>query len=301
MRRTLRTCLHPLLILGCLLATIPGTADAHDPEKRITMTLFGDGGDVLRPDRDTGGDYVWYLGLDAGLTYSRFQDGPIYYLIPHPYVPEIPWFGNANEGSGIGYAVGATIDFPLSDMFGIVLKGSYHTRAGSFKETLEVGTPWFSERSVVDNRTDMTLDYLSFDLLGRINFGDTPFYGLVGVSYSSLSSNSVELEQTILEPDNMFYYEDAGGSIINMLRSGTTDGEIREFLDSRTDLKFGLGYWLALTGSLSLTPEVSVAIPLDDLIDSETVADGAIEQGLVNPDFNVITSFVTIGLRWHIR
>jgi hypothetical protein len=298
MRPFLRTCLC-LLLLTCI--ALPVTALADGPERGKTVFSLRDGGDVLRPERMSESDYVWYIGIDAGLTYSRFQNGPVYYIIPHPYVPELPWFANANEGSGLGLTAGLTLDFPLSEMFGLVLKGYYHTRAGSFEEQLDVGLTFDPDiPTIFNNETDMTFTYLSVDLLARMNLGSLPLYLLFGPSYSSLSSNEVKLDQTILQPDDLYYWEDANGSITNMLRSGSSEGEIIEILDSRWDLKFGLGYWLQIAPKLSLTPEVAVAVPLGKLIDEDQLDADAIEAGLVNTDFNMITTFITIGLRWHI-
>ena len=133
-----------------------------------------------------------------------------------------------------------------------------------------------------------------------MNFGSSPLYGLIGPSYSSLSSNRVELDQTIVQPDDVYYWEDMNGSIANELKQGSTDGELQEILDSRLDLKIGVGYWLDIAPKLSLTPELAVAIPMGDLIDRDALDSDAVENGWVNPDFNMITAFFTIGLRWHI-
>ncbi|MCB2204387.1 hypothetical protein KQI65_06520 [bacterium] len=301
MRLSLRTCLAVMLISGLLLPALPQQGFADGPDRQPSRSWLRDGGDVLRPERTQPSDYVWYIGVDAGLTYSRFQDGPVYYIIPHPYVPELDWFGSADEGDGLGLYLGATVDFPLSDIFGIVIKGYYHTRTGTSETDLEIQHPTEPlQTAILHNETDMSFDYLSADILARINIPTTPVYALLGFAYSSLSSNNFTLNQSIVDPADLYYWEDMNGSIPNMLREGSTEGEIQQFKDSRLDFKLGLGLWIPLTPSLSLTPEAAVAIPMGDLIDSDQVDQAAIDAGFVNPDFNMITSFITIGLRWHI-
>jgi hypothetical protein len=290
-----------MMTSGLLFSTLPLNAFADGPDRQPYRSWLQDGGDVLRPERSQPSDYVWYIGLDAGLTYSRFQDGPVYYIIPHPYVPELDWFGSADEGDGVGLYLGATVDFPITDILGLVVKGAYHTRAGSFETDLVIDHPENPlQTATLRNETDMTFQYMSADILARINVPSTPVYALLGLGYSALSSNNVTLNQSIIDPDDLYYWEDMNGTITNMLREGSTEGEIQEFNESRTDLKLGLGLRLPLTTSLSLTPEAVVAVPLGDLIDRDKVDADAISAGFVNPDFNMITTFITIGLRWHI-
>ena len=330
------TCLCPLLILGCLLMAAPGTARAHDPEKRTTLTLFGDGGDVLRPERSEGSDYVWYFGFDAGLTYSRFQDGPVSYYMPNPYHagnPEtgfiiplpFPLQGTGDEGDGFGLYLGLTADFPLSTALGLVVKGNYHTRMGSFSALTDIGEIHPDTETdlttVFEHETDWTFNYLGFDVLLRIEPFDVPIYAMIGPSFGFLSSNTAELNQRIVQPDDIYYTEYVNGQvdIVNEFRTVSAEEEVAGFLDTRTDLKLGLGLRIALTPTLSLVPEAAVSIPLSSFVDRfyDAGTDPGVatenaalydwrhlyrgEVGEMNPDFNVITSFVTIGLRWHIR
>ncbi|MBN1447040.1 MAG: outer membrane beta-barrel protein [Bacteroidetes bacterium] len=339
MRLPLRSCLCSLLIMGIVALALPASAAAHDPEKRRTLTLFGDGGDVLRPERDGKSDYVWYIGLDAGLTYSRFQNGPVSWFTPNPYHVNNPMYGlfyespfphafplfaAANEGDGIGLYFGLTLDFPLNDVFGIVLKGNYHNRTGKFSlttDTREIHPDTETDLTTIfEHETDWSFNYLGFDLLLRIQPFDFPLYGLIGPSIGLLSSNTAKLTQRIAQPDDIYYTEWVNDEvdIVNEFRSASSEEEVTGFLGTRTDLKLGLGYWIPLTPSLSLVPEIAVAVPLGKFIDRVYDANppaGSIsdDAGLIdwtnslnepivttNQDFNVITSFITIGLRWHI-
>lgn len=335
MRLFQRNCLCTLLMLGIILMAAPGTADAHDPDKRTRLTLFGDGGDVLRPERSEDGKYVWYVGFDAGLTYSRFQNGPVSYFMPNPYHtgnPEpgfiiplpFPLHATGDEGDGFGLYLGLTADFPLSSAFGIILKGNYHSRVGSFSGLTDLGEihpdTETNLTTVLEHETDWTFNYLGFDILLRIEPFDLPVYAMIGPSFGFLSSNTASLEQQIVQPDDIYYTEYVNGQvdIVNEFRTVSAEEEVAGFLDTRTDLKLGLGLRIALTPTLSLVPEAAVTVPLGSFVDRVYDADtepGVItedaalydwrhlyrgEVGEMNPDFNIITSFVTIGLRWHI-
>lgn len=300
MRQLTRMPLCLGLLLGTLVFTLPAHAALHDPGVTSTSGMLRDGGDVLRPDRGSG-DYHWYLGFDAGLTYSMFQNGPVVYYISNPYLPTEFLLANVDEGSGIGLYFGATLDFPLSEIIGVVVKGNFHSRAGSFEEVMDLGPindPVI--HTIFNNKTDMTYNYIGVDLLARVNLGSAPLYVLLGPSFSFLSSNKVKLDQAIVQPEGYYYKEDIFGNTPNQYTTANSEAEITDFNDSRTDLKFGLGYRLELNPDLLLTPELTAAYPLSDHINRDKVDPLAISSGLVNPDFNMITVFFTLGLRWRI-
>ncbi|HOJ05795.1 MAG TPA: outer membrane beta-barrel protein [Bacteroidota bacterium] len=291
-----------LLFLTVAITTLPARAAGDGPDRYRITSLWNDagGGNVLRPGRE--GDYHWFIGLDAGLTWSSFSNGPLsYFFMPGPYNPRHPLVGAVDEGNGIGLYVGATLDFPLSDIFGIVLKGNYHTRVGSFDLTSEFdffnGNSGQVETAVVNSKTDWTFNYIGVDLLLRVNLGELPVYLLAGPSFGFLQSNKAKLDQTVLSPDDLFYVEDLNGTdaIINNHRTASMEAEIEGFKDSRIDLKVGAGWWIELNKDLYLTPEVSVAIPMTDLVDSVSL--DSTEPG---KDYNMLTAFFTIGLRWRM-
>lgn len=311
-----------LLLIACVLAPPPAVSNGIDEEHPWTLSLRSDGGDVLRPKRASG-DYSWYIGLDAGLTYSSFMNGPLTFYMPDPYNPRYVLPAVADEGSGLGFYVGAAVDLPLSEMFGIVLKGNYHTRNGSFDETSDLfeihPDTETGLTSVFNNKTDWTFTYLGFDVLGRINLGSSPVYLLVGPSFGFLNSNTAKLDQTIVQPDDIYYLEDVGGfdDIINEFQTASVEQEVEGFESSRIDLKFGAGVWIELSPDLYLTPELTLAYPLTTFVDEEFLsathdATKPAEVGSVwfnslgrelastNKDFNMLTAFFTIGLRWRM-
>ncbi|MBR9974928.1 MAG: outer membrane beta-barrel protein [Bacteroidetes bacterium] len=321
-------------ILGMSLLVLPLPASAGGPDRPSPSWLSADGGDVLRPERG-GGDYHWYLGLDAGLTWSLFQNGPVSFYMPNPYhvgnpmtsliLPHpYPLFAVADDGSGIGLYLGVTADFPLNDVFGIVLKANYHNRAGSFSGLTDLGEIHPDTETdlttVFDHKTDWSFDYLGFDILLRIEPFEVPLYAMIGPSFGMLLSNTAKLEQRIIEPDDIFYTEWVNGQvdIVNMHRSASAESEVGGFKESYIDLKLGLGYRIDLTPTLSLVPEASIAVPLGTFVDrvhNLNAAPGVITDdaalldwnnssnesiGVTNRDFNVLTSYFTLGLRWRI-
>ncbi len=327
MRQLTRAVLCCCLLLGTLAFTLPVTAASHDPGKISTSWLMRDGGDVLRPERGSGG-YHWFIGLDAGLTYSMFQNGPLAYSTINPHNPRYYLPAFVNEGSGLGFYFGATADFPVSDWIGIMLKANYHTRNGSFDESfdLEEVHPLTETglTTIVQNQTDWTFTYLGFDLLLRFDIGESGVYFIVGPSVGSLLSNSAALEQSLAQPDDIYYTENVSGQddIINFYRTASSTEEIAGFKDTRLDIKFGIGWRYDLSETLQLVPELSLAYPVSsfvDVIDQERQLIVSplevVEPPLIsdwgniltertyvstNPDFNLTTVFFTLGLRWRI-
>ncbi|MFZ1730632.1 MAG: outer membrane beta-barrel protein [Bacteroidota bacterium] len=318
MRQLTRMLLCYGLLLGTLALTLPAIAASHDPGKTTTSWMLRDGGDVLRPERGSGA-YHWYLGLDAGLTYSMFQNGPLAFYTTNPHNSRYPRPGYVNEGNGLGFYLGATADFPVSDWMGIVLKANYHTRVGSFDETIDLGEihPLTSTQltTIINNQTDWTFSYLGFDLLLRFDLGKSGGYFLIGPSFGSLSSNSAKLDQTLVQPDDIYYTEDVNGldDIVNFYRTASSTEEVAGFMSSRVDLKAGFGWRFDLNEKLQLVPELTLAYPLTSFVDQNftpTLESAAIldwgnpatgvTYAATNPDFNMTTVFFTLGLRWRI-
>ncbi|MBE0645053.1 MAG: outer membrane beta-barrel protein [Bacteroidetes bacterium] len=317
MRQSTRNLLCFCMLFGMLALALPLHAAAHDPGKVKTSWLASDGGDVLRPERSSGA-YHWYLGLDAGLTYSMFQNGPLAYYTSNPYNPKYPRPGHVNEGNGLGFYLGATADFPVSDWVGIMLKANYHTRMGVFDETLDVGEvdPQTTTglTTVIRNQTDWTFTYLGFDLLLRFDINESAYF-MIGPSFGSLSSNSATLDQELIQPSDLYYVEDINGidDIVNFYRTASSTEEVAGFLGTRVDLKAGFGWRFELNEGLQLVPELTLAYPLSSFVDKDFTpgleSAGVFhwlsgETGLPivenNNDFNMITVFFTLGLRWRM-
>lgn len=284
----------------------------------------GPDGDVLRPGRSSG--LVWNLGLDAGITYSSFSNGPISFRSPNPYwggltfaeqianwnplQPDIalPLESTIDGGSGLGFVLGATADLSLSRMFGLALKVNYHTRNGSFENEYDTQflhpTTTTGQTMVLRDEVDWSFTYIGVDLLARIQLLEDSWYVLVGPSFGSLNSNNAKLTQTIVRPDDIYYTEQVyqNNPTERQLKSAGSEGEITGFESSRFDLKAGVGTWIPLGPAVFLTPEVTVAIPLTK------IAKGVSGTARFNPpftpnnpDWNALTIFATVGIRWRLK
>ncbi len=289
------------------------------------VSLFP-GGDVLRPGSPSSG-YKWYLGFDVGLTYSMFQDGPLYF---YQNVPTMPLFdktvvATVDEGSGLGYYIGAAADFPVSSVVGIVVKANYHTRTASFDQDTKVDSIFIAENNDYytvwfNDEVDWEFSYFGLDLLARIQLMKESLYLLVGPSFNFLLANNAEVTQKITNPPDV-YFRDEDGTTTNQVLSRSSDGEVEGFESFRADLKFGIGTWIELSKGLYLTPELTMNYPLTQMVKESyatstplMIDDGssAISQKVINAnprfvtyknsnqDFNMITFFLTVGLRWQI-
>lgn len=315
MRSPLLSLLCCSLLLGTVLFLLPPPASAHGWEDSQSSWLSRSGGDVLRPGQRSSSSYHWYLGVDAGLTNSMFYDGPLGYYVENPHNPRYILPGHVNKGSGLGYLLGVTADFPVSSWAGIMLKGHYHTRVGVFDETIDLGEIHPETEtmltSVLRNQSNWSFDYIGLDILLRINLGNTGGFFMFGPGLASLSGNKVTLDQEIVRPDDIYYTEDVFGEdmVINELRTASSSGNVSGFATTRVDIKAGLGWRFPINEKLTLVPEIAFAAPLTKLVeDMETIDVAAIHssesdvEALVrtNENFNMTTAFFTVGLRWRI-
>jgi hypothetical protein len=314
------------LCVGFLLCTavltVPPLAGAHEHGVPVASWLARDGGDVLRPDRG-GGAYHWYLGIDAGLTWSQFQNGPLSFYTPNPYNSKYPLQATMDAGNGIGFVIGAALDFPLSENIGLMARVNYHTRTGSStRSTFPVEAyRFFDDGSVeevdatIEDKVDLTFSHLSLDVLFRVQLQKDAWYLFFGPSFSGILSNEAALKQRIVEPEDIYYIEEFidGDDIVNNFRSAESTSELSGFAGGRFDVKFGLGTWIPLSDNLFLTPEISIAWPLMKLVDEAYIHDRIGKPGDTaavfertapfienNDDFNMMTVFFTVGLRWRI-
>ena len=262
------------------------------------------GGDVLRPKRAGASEFQWYLGLDGGLTWSSFYNGPADIFAPNPFfrthslrptIGDPSWVGfPVNSGNGIGFTIAGVVDLAFSKHFGLVGKLNYHTRKGNFDQTatfynLDVYQNGLYIKADVTfhDKHDWELRYLGFDLLARIQIVPESWYVLIGPSFSSLSKNTFNYNKSIVGPADIYFLEESLLGVLgtpNQLTTMSGSYEVPNLETTRVDVKAGLGTWIPLSETLFLTPEVSLAYPLTKLES--------------NMDYNMFTVFATIGLRW---
>lgn len=291
-----------VLLFVLLTITAQGqSSQAIGDWNRSTMqTPMLPGGDVLRPASPGN---PWYIGFDVGGTWSTFSNGPVALKnLKNPYNPKAAALRTAiaGDGNGFGFYIGATVDFPVSKIVGIVGKVNFHTRSGSFSsQAREVFSLLPPDTTDIKQDLKWTFNYIGIDLLVRIQIIEKSLYAFVGPSYVSSLSNKVKLDEQLLNP-NAFYIEDDGtpfGTTARKLQTLNSETEITGLEKSRFELKAGLGWWIPLDKKLYLTPEVLVGIPLTKLISDQT---DPTTGKIVTFDFNMMSLFATIGLRWEM-
>lgn len=294
------------------------------------------GGDVLRPGRGGGriidepsAPLVWYLGVDAGITWSTFMNGPISYYTPNPYFPPSLLYdyldfalpATVDEGSGLGFAVGATLDLALTPSFGLQLRGLYNRRAGSFDETVDMLEihPETSTMltTVTRDKTEWTFDYVNVDLLARIQLAPESFYLLIGPSIGFLAGNQAALTQEIVQPFDI-YYQEANYQTTpteRELKTASMSHEISGFSGTRVDLRAGVGTWIPISEGLYLTPELTLSYPLTKMVSAAVpsaqelpeaalfprINSSGVQLAPQNDSFNMMTIMFTLGLRWQMQ
>jgi hypothetical protein len=350
----------------CLFIVIPALMllTAPIPAAPSSMAPDDEGGDVLKPGKKekstASSDFRVLLGFDAGLTYTVFKNGPAHFFLENPYISA--GYANAhqtyfqhylpvsvNEADGIGPYAGLALDMLFSKYVGITAKVNYHQRAGNF--TQDVLSAVFAEGVIttLHDKTDWKFNYLGVDLLLRLALplrdqyrgaGWNSIYLLAGPSVGFLLSNKAEVTQYVQAPNDIYYYQEINGelTIENQIRKASMNGEVTGFNNSRLDLKLGIGTEIALSERLSLTPEVTVTLPLNSFVKDEytgpftshyvqpyldfwqvahdpfdpadanyhgTTPSLGYRYGLnspdTNPDFNMSTLNFTVGLRWRIQ
>lgn len=285
-----------LFILNLLLIVVPyfaSSAFGGDEGIKSKGSLFHfemvPGGDVLRPSSP---GLPWHIGLDAGITYSSFYNGPLYLInLSNPYNSRDLRTAIADAGNGIGFVFGGTVDYSFSKKVGLIGKIQYNTRSGKFssktREVFSILPP-----DTTDDVQDFTwtFNYISFDLLLRYQLIEKSLYLLVGPSFSSLSGNKVKLDERRLNA--YAYYPEADGSISHLYKTLSSETEITNIEKSRVELKFGFGTWIPIAKKLYLTPEAMFAFPLGKLITTDA--------GTPDVKYNYWTIFATVGLRWEL-
>lgn len=303
-----------IFLLGFLLL-LPALAYPESPGKGNDGRI--DGGDVLRPSRSKPSTFVWYLGLDAGVTYSMFSNGKVSFFTQNPYNPQFPLLATIDEGNGLGFYLGGTADFVLSDFIGIQLKLHYSTRSGSFDESTDTRSIHVDTQTglttVFRDEVDWSFNHFGGDLLLRVQVIENSLYALIGPSFASLQSNKAKLKQTITQPSDIYYTEAPTNTTPNQLKTASSDVEVQNLKSSRLDLKAGIGTWINISEDLFLTPEFTVSFPLSKMIDNLPVTPdiGSLTNRrigttllpidiLTNKDFNMLTLQFTVGLRWKL-
>jgi outer membrane protein OmpA-like peptidoglycan-associated protein len=225
-----------------------------------------------------------FWGVELGLTGSSLSGANnFYYSYSYPYLddPSVPLAESMpfrDLGSGLGFHIGGVLDFRLSDMFGLVGKLNFHTNNTGATEDEQfncVSVDGSTSELVTRTRNySATLNYLTLDLLLRIQFMEDGLYGLAGIGSSSLVGNNFSGYDQV----------DAGSVDCQFLslpsrtmlptpvrRIDIPSNTIDDYYNTnREAFKVGIGTFIPISNDMVLTPELVASIPLTPLFNSST-------------------------------
>ncbi len=247
-----------------------------------------------------------YVGIEAGLNYSWFSGAKNFFQTYNfPYRDLGVDFAPMNmqissPGSGFGLHIAGTLDLSLSDFLGLQGKVFYNTHNTSNTETQTIqcndafGNPGSAE---VESQLNYSLAYLGGTIGVRLQFQPEGIYGLVGVDYSSLSSNEASGQQKILSSTNncQYLFQPSNNTQTGFTEVKFGPNSIDDFFNSsQLHAKLGIGTFIPLgSGDMVLTPELAIGIPLSPLF-NETNEDAYKSFGTTTPSLWYATLSVAL-------
>lgn len=252
------------------------------------------GGDVLRPAGKTASRIL--LGFDVGLVYARYS-GTHAYRSPAAWEYAELW-NSFESGSGLGFALDAVIEMPLSAGFGLVGRLGYQRREDSYEGTfvnpmfaIDLNTG-FPLAATLDGRVRQRFTAITAALLLRWQLQPKGWYLLGGLAAGSYSGSGGDFTQSIVAPASLTY--------LNALLQPTTSRTvtidpytISDFRSTRWSLVVGIGTQLPLSERLSVVPELRADLPL------QAFREAPGEALLAIPKSN--TRFLTVSLSAGLR
>ena len=279
---------HAFHALFFVFATLPITfssASAANPE-----------GDVLRPDRLK--STPWYLGLDLGAQYARYF-GTHVYLAGNPLNGAVPLWSRFEDGDGFGAVLRAVVDIPVGERVGIVGKLGYAMRNDTYTNTFDNPifhldpTSGFPATATLDAEMDVTVRFVTVDILLRWQLSKRSWYALAGLSYASLLGNNASFSQCIVQPQNVSYVG-IDGLPTGVRAVELSDLEINGFETSRMAVTLGVGTWIPLSKNVFFTPELCFDYPFSAFLDKP----GEPLAFIPASDMRFMTVTLTAGLRF---
>lgn len=207
---------------------------------------------ILDPEFHAGWMIGAYGGIDYNMHYGGFSttEGSIICCV-------------ANDGKGIGAAIGLKAFIPLSDALMISPRIVYEGRNGTFTANPET-YPILGQNNTVENliltkQFKATMSTIGADLFLTWNLTETGLYLAGGPSIASIISQRFVQTESISSPSGVKY-----------LNNNTPDQEV---LNSDLNItkslqvlaKIGAGYRISLSSQFTLNPEVMYGIPLTKL------------------------------------
>jgi outer membrane protein OmpA-like peptidoglycan-associated protein len=235
------------------------------PVKVRTRTVY--------PPGSISGSHYW--GFEAGVTAGQLMGGDLNIVYPYPY-------DRLNRGDtmsvrfsdhsiAVRYSIGAVADYALSPITS--LQGKLAFRMLGATATKNMDFICFGAPAMFTESYEMDLGYLSMDLLSRIQFLRDSWYGLAGFGVSALVTSRVDAIESISSPNQQcqYTYNNNGSDFTGQYVAQSLDADVEDDLvGGRFDLRFGIGTFIPISSGMVLTPELTVGIPMNAVVDPAT-------------------------------
>lgn len=222
-----------------------------------------------------------YWGFELGMTAGMLAGGDISFLFPYPYdnggkgdVQEVGKF--KDHSIGLRYSIAGVLDYSINQRFALQGKLGYRVLGASGEKATDFdcfigGVTPNSRTATFHESYEMDLRYLSLDLLSRMSIIQDGLYGLAGFGISTLLSSEVDAIESISSPNNCQYTYTLNGLPTGQFTSQSLDMDAKEdIVGGRFDIRAGLGTFISIGKGMFLTPELTVGIPLNSVIDPAT-------------------------------
>lgn len=246
--------------------------------KRITILLLLFSLPAFGQVTEKPGQYD-YLSVDVGGTYSWLTAYKnFFWPIVYPYDsrsnPPAQYVDITEQGSGLGFKSGLSIDMRIAGAFALRLGLFYRTNStGNTERRISEPTPRLSGSSLpeIERTYSSSWQFAGAEIMGRIPLFSDYLYGLAGISLSYMLSDKFDIEEHITDDGYQGSYNDLPSSTPNGKRSYTVTDQTSDNYYNLIQFgaKVGLGYFFPITKSIALTPEVTTTIPFGKLTSSD--------------------------------
>ena len=247
-----------------------------------------------------------YLSVDLGGTYSWLTGYEnFFWPIVYPYDsrsnPPAQYVDFTRQGSGLGFKTGLGLDMRIAGTFALRLGLFYRTQStGNTEQRISEPTPRLSGSPLpeIERTYTSTWQFTGAEILGRIPLFSDYLYGLAGVSLSYMLGDKFDLQEHITDDGYQGSYNDLPSSTPSGKRSySVTDQISNNYYDLiQFGAKLGLGYFIPISESIVLTPEVTTTIPFGKLTSSDVepvyLTNGAQTPRLSYIEFQLGVKFV---------
>lgn len=212
---------------------------------------------------DLGGTYSWLTG------YENFF-WPIVYPYESRSNPPAQYVDFTRQGSGLGLKTGLGLDMRIAGTFALRLGLFYRTHStGTTERRMSEPTPRLSGSPLpeIERTYTSTWTFTGAEILGRIPLFSDYLYGLAGVSLSYMISDKFDLDERITDDTYTGSYLSLPSASASGARDySVTDQTSNNFYDvTQFGGKLGLGYFIPLSESIVLSPEIITTIPFGKL------------------------------------